>query len=42
MFWILTGTKFALKDADQGRGGGLEVSTLAYCSKDPSLNPAGY
>ena len=25
-----------------GRGGSLVVSPLAYCSKDPSLNPAGY
>ena len=26
----------------QGRGGGLVVSALAYCSEDPSLNPADY
>ena len=25
-----------------GRGGGLVVSTLAYCSQDPSLNPADF
>ena len=23
-------------------GGGLVVSVLAYCSEDPSSNPAGY
>ena len=25
-----------------GRGGGLVVSVPAFCSNDPSLNPAGY
>ena len=25
-----------------GRGGGLVVSALAYCSEDPRSNPAGY
>jgi len=25
-----------------GRGGGLVVSALAYCSQDPCLNPADF
>ena len=31
-----------LVDIRWGRGGGLVVSALAYCSEDPSSNPADF
>ena len=37
------GIKFSSEDFPLlGRGGGLVVSALAYCSEDPSSNPAVY
>ena len=34
-------TQYIIVSTSWGRGGGIVVSILTYCSDDPSLNPAG-